>query len=82
MSEIFFRHDPMGIAFEEYQNFDEYDPEVSTILPRLVAVSSEGEVLDIIHEECLRWFQEDAGEKQKYTEIAKEVWMVWELAKK
>ncbi len=35
MAAIFFRHDPIGIVFEEYQNFDEYDPEVLTILPRL-----------------------------------------------
>jgi hypothetical protein len=31
---ILFRYDPVGIKFEENTPPDEYDPEVSTILPR------------------------------------------------
>jgi hypothetical protein len=34
MSALLFRHDPIGIAFDN-ENTDEYDPETGTILPRL-----------------------------------------------
>jgi hypothetical protein len=34
-SAILFRHDPIGINFED--NTGEYDPEAGTILPRLAA---------------------------------------------
>jgi len=82
MSEIFFRHDPMGIAYEEYQNYDEYDSEVSTILPRLVTASNETDVVIIVHEEFVRWFQESAGEKETYVAIAKEIWVLWQTLPK
>jgi hypothetical protein len=32
MSALLFRHDPIGIAFDN-ENTDEYDPETGTILP-------------------------------------------------
>lgn len=82
MSEIFFRHDPIGIAFEEYQNYDEYDPEVSTILPRLATALNEADVVKIVHEEFVTWFQESAGEKEKYVGVAKEIWALWQVSQK
>jgi hypothetical protein len=36
-SSILFRHDPIGIAFDN-ENTDEYEAEVGTILPRLAAI--------------------------------------------
>ena len=75
---ILFRHDPMGINFED--NIDEYDPEVDTILPRLKTANSELDVLDIVHEEFCRWFDPDmVGSKSNpvYQAISKEVWSAW-----
>lgn len=80
VSEILFRHDPIGINFET--NDDEYEPEVDTILPRLKSCSSVEDVLTVIHEEFTNWFDEDmAGGKSRYEEIAKEVWNVWQNKK-
>lgn len=78
VEEILFRHDPIGINFED--NTDEYDPEVDTILPRLKTAHSEEDVLDIIHEEFCRWFDSDTVGKKShpvYKSIAKEVWNSW-----
>ena len=49
VEEILFRCDPIGINLDE--NKDEYDPEVSTILPRLKDAQSESDVHKIIIEE-------------------------------
>jgi hypothetical protein len=76
MAEILFRHDPLDINFEH--NADEYHPEVSTIMPRLKSATSENEVLQIIHEEFIKWFDEDmAGPKEKYADSAREIWSAW-----
>lgn len=80
MSEILFRYDPMDIACVESENFDEYDPEVSTILPRLNSVSCEEEALDVVFEEFNSWFSNGAGAKFKYKRAAKEIWEVWQLS--
>ena len=80
--EILFRHDPIGINFED--NTDEYEPEVETILPRLRGCSSSDEALTVIHEEFQKWFGE-AGPRKKYTQISEEIWVIWcnsELGKK
>ncbi|MBI3248928.1 MAG: hypothetical protein HYZ50_20700 [Deltaproteobacteria bacterium] len=57
---------------------DEYDPEVSTILPRLRGAQSAAEVRKIIHEEFVHWFDADiAGPVTHYAEVAEKVWGVW-----
>jgi hypothetical protein len=74
---LLFRHDPMGIAFDE--NFDEYESEAGTILPRLRSCESSTDALSVIHEEFVRWFGiETAGPKERYTEIASEIWQLWQ----
>ena len=76
MSAIFFRHDPIGINFED--NTDEYDPEVGTILPRLAACGSAIEVRRVVFEEFCTWFgRETVGDEGKYVGIAEEVWVLW-----
>ena len=75
ISEILFCQDPIGINFET--NDDEYEPEVSTILPRLKNCNSAEDVLDVIHKEFIKWFGEDAGEKDVYVEISDEIWELW-----
>lgn len=81
LSEILFRHDPIGINFED--NTDEYDTAAGTILPRLETATTEDEILQIIHEEFIRWFDVDTvGSKEKYQILANEVWEMWQRLKK
>lgn len=78
VQEILFRNDPMGINFED--NKDEYDPEVSTILPRLKETKSEIDVHNIVYDEFVRWFGADtAGNKDSkmYKSAASEIWTAW-----
>lgn len=80
VSEVLFRHDPIGINFET--NDDEYEPEVDTILPRLKNCDCAEDVLDVVHEEFIKWFDEDiADDKKTYEEIAKEIWDLWQNRK-
>ena len=73
---ILFRHDPIGINFED--NTDEYEPETRTILPRLKTCHSAEDVLTVVHEEFQRWFEPDtAGARDKYSAIANDVWALW-----
>lgn len=75
-SAILFRHDPIGINFED--NTDEYDPEVSTILPRLAMCASAIEVSHVVFEEFCKWFgAENAGDESRYSAIAEELWLLW-----
>jgi len=77
VGEIMFRHDPIGINFDD--NTDEYEPEVVTILPRLTSANSIDDVRLIVYEEFVKWFDENiAGPIEKYSDIAKEVWRVWQ----
>ncbi len=58
---------------------DEYDPEVSTILPRLREATSRNDVHRIVHEEFVRWFGADiAGPSETYTAVSEEIWNVWQ----
>ena len=77
ISALLFRHDPIGINFEE--NTDEYDLEAETILPRLRTCTSELDVLWAVHQEFVRWFDaETAGPREKYAEIAAGIWDLWQ----
>jgi len=82
VSAILFRHDPIGINFED--NPDEYDPEAGTILPRLRRDLSVEETTAIVHEEFVRWFEaETAGSRERYSTIAAEILIAyqhWESA--
>jgi hypothetical protein len=74
---LIFRHDPLGIAFDN-ENTDEYEPETGTILPRLRGCESPAEALRVVHEEFVRWFDADtAGPEERYAEIASEIWQLW-----
>jgi hypothetical protein len=79
VSALLFRHDPIGIAFDN-ENADEYGPETGTILPRLRACDSASDVLSVVYEEFVRWFDAgNAGPQERYTEIASEIWQLWLL---
>lgn len=83
---ILFEHDPIEIAFYDQvsapENPDEYAPEVETILPRLSGATTQAEVLDIVYEEFLRWFdRETVGPKKSYALIATDIWHAWQAHK-
>lgn len=72
VSAVLFRHDPIGINFED--NTDEYEAEAATILKRMGPATSPTEARRIVHEEFIRWFEpEIAGPEERYTDIASEV---------
>ncbi|MBL0160609.1 MAG: hypothetical protein IPP47_26530 [Bryobacterales bacterium] len=72
ISAILFRHDPIGINFED--NTDEYDQEAGTILSRVRSASTVEESTSIVHEEFIRWFDGvNVGPREKYSPIAIEI---------
>lgn len=74
---LLFRADPIGISFDN-ENLDEYEPEAGTILPRLKTCESADDVLRVVHEEFIRWFDADnAGSQESYRPIASEIWQLW-----
>src|SRR5687767_3262865 len=76
MAEVCFRHDPVGINFED--NTDEYEQEARTILPRLKACKNSDEAVTVVHEEFQKWFGSDiAGPRERYLALAEEIWQVW-----
>lgn len=57
---------------------DEYDPEISTILPRLKEAKSSLDVMRIVHEEFVHWFGDDmAGALSVYEAMSIEIWEAW-----
>ncbi len=78
MAALLFRHDLVGIAFEN-ENTDEYEPETGTILPRLRGCESASEALRVVHEAFVPWFDAGtAGPEERYAEIASEIWQLWQ----
>ena len=69
--------DLVGIA---YVADDEYEPEVSTILPRLHQANNEEDVATIIREEFDAWFYEGTtgGKDDRVTWAAQEIWKAWQ----
>jgi len=53
----------------------EYEPEVSTILPRLREATGPDDVLRIVNEEFEKWFDRPAGYSG---EIGLEIWAAWQ----
>jgi hypothetical protein len=75
ISEALFKADPAGINFET--NTDEYEPEATTIIPRLRTAQSAEDVQNIVYEEFLYWFGGTAGTKDNYAAVAAEIWVLW-----
>jgi len=79
VAEMLFRHDPIGINFED--NLDEYYPEARTILPKLRDCHSAQDVTSVVHEEFVRWFEpETAGPREKYQLLSEEIRNRWQEA--
>lgn len=76
ISAVLFKHDPIGINFEE--NTDEYDPEAGTIVPRLKHGMTLDQVERIVWEEFVRWFEsETAGPQNRYRDIAADILLIY-----
>lgn len=69
--------DLVGIA---YVADDEYEPEVSTILPRLHHADNELDIATIIREEFDTWFYEGSTRHNddRIAWAAQEIWRVWQ----
>ena len=66
--------DPIGLL-EGGAPSDEYNPEIGTIVPRVVKAQSVDEVTAVLYEEFLRWFGEDtAGPRQTYEAPGRRIW--------
>jgi hypothetical protein len=73
---LLFRHDPIGINFEE--NTDEYEMETSLLLPRLRTCRSAADVTRMVHkvfEECFGYIE--ARAERLYEPIGAEIWALW-----
>jgi hypothetical protein len=75
LTALLYRHDPISLAAAGAPK-DEYEPEVSTIIPRLKNANSAEDVRRIVHEEFLHWFdgEKTAGPESAYTAIAQDIW--------
>lgn len=74
LTEILFRHDPMGLAAFGAPA-DEYESEAETIAPRLAGVACVDDVRRVVHEEFVSWFTEDSAPPlEALTATAEEVW--------
>jgi hypothetical protein len=77
VSSLLYRHDPIGINFQD--NADEYDLEAETILPRLRNCQTLEDVHKAVYAEFVRWFDADtAGPPEHYQLIAVEIWQLWQ----
>ena len=75
LTALLYRHDPIGLAAAGCPK-DEYEPEVSTIIPRLKEAKSAEDVRRLVYREFLRWFdgEETAGPEAAYSSIAQDIW--------
>ena len=77
VTEILARHDLMGLV-EIGAPADEYEPEVGTILPRLRDSADADDLQRILHEEFVRWFDEDIlAPEAEFAAPAAEIWTLW-----
>ncbi len=73
LREVLLRHDPIRIFLAA--NFDEYDLEVSKILPKLRDVKTAAELRTVIHRVFISCFSEKiAGPEKDYEKIAVDAW--------
>jgi len=75
LTALLYRHDPISLAAAGCPK-DEYEPEVSTIVPRLKGATTVEDVRRIVHEEFVHWFDGEgtAGPESAYTTIAQDIW--------
>jgi hypothetical protein len=72
---LLFRHDPIGINFDD--NTDEYRPEAQTITLRRGEARTLPDVRSLVHREFNRWFGDTAGPESTYEDLARELHCYW-----
>jgi hypothetical protein len=72
------------LAVISYFARDEYEPEVTTILPRLPEATCEAEVERIIREEFAYWFYDGINDldPERFTWAARMIWQMWCMARR
>lgn len=76
VSSILFQDDPFGVASPDGP--DEYEPETSTILPRLRDCRSARDVRRVVHEEFVHWFDSaSVGPEETFEAVAEQIWAAW-----
>ncbi len=76
VEKILFEEDPYGLNFGD--NVDEYEPEASTILPRLRNCRSASDTRIVIHKAFCYWGNVSyAGPIEKYTHASERIWQIW-----
>jgi hypothetical protein len=71
---LLYRHDLVGINLGN--NPDEYRPEAERIVARLPGARSVQDVRRLVHDEFVRWFDEDvAGRADRYEAVARDIWL-------
>jgi hypothetical protein len=75
-----FAADPIGINFGS--NTDEYEPEASTIIPRLHDCRSVQDVQTVVHQEFVAWFNLEDDDRCAnfliYAAPAQHIWDLWQ----
>jgi hypothetical protein len=75
LASYFYESDPMGLNFGV--NPDEYEPEVGTILPRILDAESPADIAPVLIEEFERWFGPHVNiERATYDELAEGVFEI------
>jgi hypothetical protein len=76
ITRVLFEEDFMGISCGD--NFDEYDLEAATIIPRLHTANSVKDVQRIVHEEFQHWFGKGyVGKLKCYKQVSLKIWKLW-----
>lgn len=75
LEELFFRHDPLGLA-EIGAPKDAYWPEAESLVARLREASSQEHLRRIVHSVFLQKFEaeETCGPESAYEAISQEIW--------
>ena len=75
LAALLFARDPMGIAFEEFGNVDEYQAEAETITARRGEIADLDAARRVVFETFTVWFSPaDVGREQDYQALAEDVW--------
>ena len=76
VSAVLFEHDPVGINYGN--NYDEYDPETATIIPRLPECNSESDVSELLQDVFVYWFTEQLAPNDDVVHaIARDIWALY-----
>lgn len=75
LTALLFVRDPMGIAFDEFGNLDEYSAEAETIAARRGEIVSIDDAREVVFETFSAWFGPgDVGSEEDYQTLAEDVW--------